>query len=216
MILREECPANKIKAGAKVGTLNNVEVLALLIGQGEAALLKARGLLSSVGSLGNIAKCSFVELCSFGLSKSEAARVAAAFELSRRRTEDTEERPAIKSSADAAAILRPLLQDKVSEEFWILPLNVKNEVIERVCISVGGQSATVADLRVIFRECLHRRAARVVLCHNHPSGSVQPSQADTEITKNAVKAGAALGIPVLDHIIIGGAQFFSFADDGLI
>ncbi|HPD54956.1 MAG TPA: JAB domain-containing protein, partial [Bacteroidia bacterium] len=144
--------------------------------------------------------------------------IQAALELGLRRTRDETRPPQdkIRGAADVAAQFRPLLCDLMHEEFWVLLLNRANTIIGKEQISKGGLTGTVADPRLIFRSAIDRRAAAIVVCHNHPSGNLSPSEQDIRLTKNLVEAGKVLEIPVLDHIIITQHGFYSFADEGRI
>lgn len=150
-----------------------------------------------------------------GISKAKAKQLTAMFELGRRRR-DTEfpEKAKITSSSDAFHLLYSRLQDLDIEEFWVIYLNKGNKVIEISRISFGGRDATVVDLRVLFTKALLKKATGVIMCHNHPSGILRPSQPDIELTKSAKQSGDILGVSVLDHLIIAGSSYYSFADEG--
>ena len=141
----------------------------------------------------------------------------AALELGRRRKEsEPEERPKITTSGDAATIFKPLLSDLPHEEFWVLLLNRNNLVIDKFMVSQGGLAGTIIDVRIILKTALEKLACSMILCHNHPSGNLQPSDADKEITRKIREAGKQMDIPVLDHLIIGNDAYFSFSDEGLM
>ena len=146
-----------------------------------------------------------------------AVAVVAALELGRRRKET---QPAeilkITGAKDAFDILSPILSDLPHEEFWMLILNRANHVKDKVLISRGGQSGTVVDTKIIFKNALDRNASYLILAHNHPSGNTKPSTEDLRLTRRISEAGKILDIPILDHIIIGDRSFFSFADEGLV
>ena len=126
--------------------------------------------------------------------------------------------PKITSSKDAADVFRELLSDRssFSEEFLLLALNRSNQVIGFYRVSTGGVSGTVADPKIIFSIALQSLASGLILCHNHPSGNLSPSQADIHLTKNAKQSGRLLDINLLDHLIITDESYFSFADEGMI
>jgi len=109
-----------------------------------------------------------------------------------------------------------LLSDLPHEEFWVLLLNRNNLVIDRFMASSGGISGTVIDVRLIMKRALEKLACSIILCHNHPSGNLIPSDADKEITRKVKEAGKQLDMPVLDHLIIANDSYFSFADEGLL
>ncbi|MGB1217429.1 MAG: JAB domain-containing protein, partial [Saprospiraceae bacterium] len=123
-------------------------------------------------------------------------------------------RPQIRSSKDAFQILAPMVMDLPHEEFWILLLNRANKVVAKEQVSIGGVTGTVVDAKIIFRKALSSLACGIILCHNHPSGNLNPSQADLQITKKLKQAGETLEINVLDHLIITENGYFSFADEG--
>lgn len=213
-LLREETADYKITAGT--GSLADVELVALLIGgQPERALEKARNLFKICGTLANAGKMTRRDLIVSGLTDLEANRVISAIELGRRRyLTDLEQRPRISSSADAFKCIAARLTDLHHEEFWLLILNKANEVTDRVQMSIGGQSGTVVDMKLILREAIVRRAAGIILVHNHPSGNIQPSAADMDLTRRAVALGKAADMPVLDHLIVSERGYYSFADEG--
>ena len=108
------------------------------------------------------------------------------------------------------------MQELGHEEFWVLLLNRANYIIGKECISKGGVSGTFVDARIVFRHALEALASGIILFHNHPSGSLKPSQADKDLTKRLKKVGEFMEVPVLDHLIIGNQTYFSFADGGLL
>lgn len=203
-------------------TLSDAELLAILIGSGnagETAVDVARRILKEYGNdLLRLSRCSIADLKKIkGIGEAKAIVISAAFELGRRKQEAPEERTIkVRASTDAVCIFQPMLGDLLHEEFWSLYLNRANMIIGKERISAGGMSGTVADPRMIFRAALDRKAVSIILCHNHPSGNTQPSSADVQLTKNMVEAGKVLEINVLDHIIVTQKGFFSFADEGLI
>jgi DNA repair protein RadC len=138
-------------------------------------------------------------------------------ELGRRR--QSEERAVsekITGSADAAALFMAQLGDLSHEEFWVAFLNRANVLIAREQISKGGMTGTVADPKIIFQTALQQKACGIILCHNHPSGNLKPSEADIRLTRNLVEAGRVLEISVLDHLIVTKESYYSFADEGRI
>jgi DNA repair protein RadC len=138
-------------------------------------------------------------------------------ELGRRRQlSQVKERDKITSSRDAFEILQPRLRDLKHEEFWIVLLNRANKVTAIERISEGGLTGTVADPRRIFNNALKAEATSIILSHNHPSGNIQPSSMDIELTKKLKKAGEVLDISVYDHLIIGENNYYSFADEGML
>lgn len=205
-----------------VRSLSDAELIAILIGSGnleETAVEVSRRILVSVNNnLNELGKKSINDLQKFkGIGPAKAITITAAMELGRRRKEtEPEEKAKITTSGDAANIFKPLLSDLPHEEFWVLLLNRNNLVIDKFMVSQGGLAGTIIDVRIILKTALEKLACSMVLCHNHPSGNLVPSDADKDITKKIREAGRYMDIPVLDHLIIGNDAYFSFADEGLI
>jgi DNA repair protein RadC len=152
-----------------------------------------------------------------GIGHAKAITIIAALELGRRRNEaEIIIKEKIVSSKDAFTILRSAIGDLPYEEFWIILLNKANRVIRKCSISEGGVSGTVVDPKKIFKIALDHHASSIILGHNHPSGNIQPSEADQKITKKIKEAGLMLDVAVLDHLIIGDDRFYSFADEGVL
>ena len=200
--------------------LSDAELLAILLGSGsrqETALALARRILQAVeGNLVRLGRCTRAELQAFrGVGEAKAVSVMAALELGRRRQlAQVSDRPQVRSSKDAYRAIAPMLLDLPHEEFWILLLNRANRVIGREQISAGGVTGTVVDAKLIFRKAMEGLACSLILCHNHPSGNLRPSQADIDLTAKLQEAGKTLDVVILDHLIIGDKQYFSFADEG--
>lgn len=215
----EDRPREKLSNKGKA-SLSDAELIAILIGSGsrkETAVALSKRILQAVeNNLNDLGRCTIADLMKFkGIGEAKAISIVAALELGRRRQlSDVKERPQIKSSRDAYNVIAPILMDLVHEEFWILLLNRANRVMKRVKISSGGTSGTVVDSKVVFKAALEHTASSIILCHNHPSGNTQPSQADLDITKKLKSAGKTLDIAVLDHLIITDRGYFSFADEG--
>jgi DNA repair protein RadC len=152
-----------------------------------------------------------------GVGNTKAVIIAAALELGRRRKmAETAEHPQIKSSADVFNIVSPLMEDLPHEEFWILFLNRANRVTGRMKISQGGVSGTVTDVRIVMKKAIETLSSGLVICHNHPSGNNSPSDSDIRITQKIKEAGALMDIQLLDHLIITGKDYYSFADNGAL
>ncbi|MDX9729972.1 MAG: JAB domain-containing protein, partial [Bacteroidales bacterium] len=126
------------------------------------------------------------------------------------------ENPQIRSSADVFGIISPLMEDLTHEEFWILFLNRANRVTGRMKISQGGVSGTVTDVRIVMKKAIETLASGLVICHNHPSGNTSPSDSDIRITQKIKEAGALMDIQLLDHLIVAGKDYYSFADNGAL
>jgi DNA repair protein RadC len=202
--------------------LTEAELIAILIGSGsrdETAVELSKRILSSVGNnLNDLGKLNIHDLTRFkGIGEAKAVSVIAAMELGRRRKEtEVVKRNKITSSKDVFDILNPILIDLPFEEFWLLILNRANLVIKKEMISRGGVSGTVVDTKIIFKVAIENYASSIIICHNHPSGNLKPSEADIRITKNIKEAGKLMEIPLLDHLIVAETGFYSFADEGML
>ena len=203
-------------------TLSDAELIAILIRTGiknQSAVELAKQILHQCNNnLSELSRLNVKELARFkGMGNVKAITVIAALELGRRRREsEAVKKEAISSSNDIVGLMQPQLADLVHEEFWLILLNRANHVITRLAISKGGISGTVVDPRLVFKAAIEHHASGIILCHNHPSGNVKPSSEDINLTKKLRDAGKNLEINVLDHIIIAGASFYSFADEGII
>ena len=217
----EDRPREKLLSKG-ISSLSDAELIAIIIGSGtrdESAVELSKRILSSVKhNLNELGKLTVTDLQKYkGIGEAKAIGIVAALELGRRRKlSDVIERQKIASSQDAYEIFHPLLADLPHEEFWVILLNRSNKVIERVKISQGGISGTVTDVRLILRLALEKLASSVILCHNHPSGNQQPSDADISITQKVKDSGKLMDIGLLDHIIVTDGSYYSFADEGLI
>jgi len=217
----EDRPREKLLLKGK-NALSDAELIAILIGSGnktETAVELSKKILASVNNdLNQLAKLSLNDLMQFnGIGEAKAISIAAALELGRRRKESINEKKiAINSSKIAYEVINDVLSDLPHEEFWVLYLNRKNEVIKKEHISKGGVTGTVADEKIIFKHAINHLASAVILCHNHPSGNLKPSEADIKLTKNLKEIGNLIGTPVVDHIIVGNNNYFSFADENLL
>lgn len=203
-------------------SLSNAELIALLIGSGTGSLSAVEVskivLQSAKNSLHELAKMSVKDLMkNKGIGEAKAISIVAAMELGRRRKElDLEEKPKIQGSSDAFELVKGDLADLPHEEFWVLLLNRANRVIRKKRISEGGVSGTVADPKIIFKLALEELASGIIITHNHPSANLSPSQSDINLTTKLREAGKVLEIQVLDHLIVAGQKYFSFADEGLM
>ena len=203
-------------------SLSNRELLSILIGsgvRGRPVHLVAQDLLDAaqedLSELSRMPPEGYALVDGIGTVK--AVQIAAALELGRRRQVNSslrQRKDIIRSSRDVYDRFALKLADLAHEEFWLLLLRRSNAVMSEVMISRGGLTGTVADPKVIFSKALAMRAAGIVAIHNHPSGSSNPSRADRELTKNLQWAGKMLDCPLLDHLIVAGDDYFSFADAG--
>ncbi len=202
-------------------SLSDSELLAILIGSGSrnesAVQLCQRILASSQNNLNLLGKLSIQQLMNFkGIGEAKAISIAAALELGRRRRdEDVVELKKITSSKAVFDIMQPLIGELPHEEFWVLFLNNSNKVIYKTQISKGGITGTIVDIRIVFKLALEHNATSIILSHNHPSGKLQASEADIQITKKIKEAGKNLDIQVLDHVIITEKSYYSFVDEGI-
>ncbi|MFB6257774.1 MAG: DNA repair protein RadC [Flavobacteriales bacterium] len=205
-----------------VSALSNAELLAILLQSGtrqESALSISRRLLQTHGEkLSKLGKASIQDLKGFrGVGNAKAVTVRASMELGKRRREERSgKEPHIRSSHDVYELMRGKLEDLPHEEFWVIFLNRANKLLSRHLIGRGGLSGTVADTRLIFKWALQDLASSMILCHNHPSGNIEPSKADRTLTRKLKDAGELMDIPVLDHLIIGEQDHYSFADEELL
>jgi DNA repair protein RadC len=203
-------------------SLSDAELLAILINSGtkdRSAVDLGRELLGIVNNnLNSLGKLSIADLKKLhGIGTARAVTIAAALELGRRRKHsEVPDVLQIKSSKDVADIFQPLLSDLLHEEFWILFLNRSNKVINRMKLSQGGISGTVTDVRIVMKKAIECLASGIIVCHNHPSGNLNPSESDTRITQKIKEAGNLMDIQMLDHLIISDKDYYSFADNGLL
>jgi DNA repair protein RadC len=152
-----------------------------------------------------------------GIGEAKAITIIAALELGRRRrVEETVELVKITSSKVIFDVMQPIIGELPHEEFWIVYLNNSNKVISKTQLSKGGITGTVVDVRLVFKMALEYGATSIVLCHNHPSGSLKPSDADIQITQKLKRAGESLEITILDHVIVTETSYFSFVDQGIL
>lgn len=203
-------------------SLSDAELIAILIGSGTALLsavdVAKKVLLHVENNLNELAKLSVKELMKAkGIGEAKAITIVAALELGRRRKDlEQEEKPKITSSKDAFEMLRGDLMDLPHEEFWVLLMNRANRVYKKKRVSEGGVSGTVADPKIIFKMALEELATGVIVAHNHPSGNLKASQSDVDLTRKLKEAGKFLEIQLLDHLIIAGNKYYSFADEGMM
>lgn len=202
--------------------LSDAELLGILIGSGtrnRSAVDLGRELLAMAGNnLNNLGKMSISDLTKIhGIGNARAVTIAAALELGRRRKlAELPDTVQIKSSRDVFELINPMLADLKHEEFWILFLNRSNRVINRMKLSQGGISGTVTDVRIVMKKAIEFLASGIIVCHNHPSGNLNPSESDSKITQKIREAGNLMDIQLLDHLIISERDYYSFADNGLL
>ncbi|MWB94419.1 DNA repair protein RadC [Flavobacterium sp. GA093] len=215
----DDRPREKLMLKGK-SALSDAELIAILIGSGsrnESAVDLSKRILASVDTLNSLGKMSISQLINFkGIGEAKAIAIIAALELGRRRrSEDAVELVKITSSKLVFEIMQPIIGELPHEEFWVLFLNNSNKVISKSQLSKGGISSTIVDVRLVFKLALESGATGLILCHNHPSGVLKPSNADLQITKKLKIAGDSLDVKVLDHLIITETKYYSFVDEGV-
>ncbi|MCZ8227981.1 DNA repair protein RadC [Flavobacterium sp.] len=217
----DDKPREKMMLKGK-SALSDAELVAILIGSGsrsESAVALSQRILASVSNnLSSLGKQSLAQLMEFkGIGEAKAITIAAALELGRRRKEANPlELVKVTSSKVVYQEMHPIIGELAHEEFWVLYLNNSNKIIFKAQLSKGGITGTVVDVRLVFKIALEQNAVAIVLAHNHPSGKLQASEADIQVTKKIKNAGLQLEIPVLDHVIVTEHSYFSFADEGIL
>ena len=203
-------------------SLSDSELLAILIVNGTrsktAIDLAKEILILGKNNLPELGKLSVKELMKIkGIGEAKAITIVAALEIGRRRQAmNYREKAVMTSSSDVANYLQSLLKDYRHEVFAVLFLNRANKINHFQIVSEGGITGTVADPRIILKKALEEDAVSIILCHNHPSGSLKPSGADQELTKKIKEAAKFFDIKVLDHLIVSDAGYYSFADEGIL
>jgi DNA repair protein RadC len=215
----DDRPREKLMLKGKIA-LSDAELIAILIGSGsrnESAVALSKRILSNVDSLNGLGKMSVSQLTNFkGIGEAKAITIIAALELGRRRrAEDAVDLVKVTSSKKVFEMMQPIIGELTHEEFWVLFLNNSNKIISKSQLSKGGITGTIVDARLVFKLALENGATGLILCHNHPSGNLQPSEADKEITKKLKLAGESLDVKVLDHLIITETKYYSFVDEGI-
>lgn len=194
-------------------SLNNIELLTLITRNMETASI----IMQRAGSLAGLARLNMEEISNIeGVSNLQASAIIAALELKKRAEKENNTGAKITGSNVAFDCLKPFAQFLNHEEFFVMFLNRANKVIKIEQTSKGGIAGTVVDVRIIFKRAIELNASSMILAHNHPSGNLEPSQNDIEITKKMVQAGTLMDVPVLDHLILTDSEYKSFADEGLI
>lgn len=206
-----------------VSSLSDSELIAILKGSGNseetAVELSKRILKKSENNLNILARLGVSDLVNNfkGIGEAKAITIIAALELGRRRkTIESTERRTITSSRIAYEEFIPMLSDLNHEETWAILTDRSNKIVSRFKVSSGGISGTVVDIRLILREAVNKYASGIFLGHNHPSENCRPSPQDEQITKKLKEAARWMDIVLLDHIIVCGNRYFSFADEGII
>lgn len=217
----DEQPREKLQDQGRK-SLTNSELLAIVLRSGTtkfSALDIAKSILDSVDNdLNRLSRKSLNELMRFpGVGKAKATEIQAVMELVRRKQQSKiAQKTMVKCSGDAYSLLHPIFMDLDHEEFYAIYLSRANRVLKTAQISKGGISGTVADGKLIFNYGLETKACGIILAHNHPSGNASPSMADVNLTTSLKKFGSFIDVQILDHIIVAGNNYFSFADEGRI
>ena len=203
-------------------SLSNAELLAIMLRTGTEklnALEIAQAMLKeSDGRLEELATMSVENLCKFdGIGPSKAVTIAAAFELGRRYASNLEadNRPRLSSPKTVFRMMYPLLKDVGHEECWVIYTNKSNLLLGKDRVSSGGEDSTVIDNRMIIRKAIEKKAAGIILVHNHPSGHSFPSTEDINQTRTLQSALKTCGLSLIDHVIIGKGNYYSFTDETL-
>ncbi len=204
-----------------VASLSNSELLAIILRTGSqkrSAVHLAQEILSRFGGLRQLAQADIQELISInGIGDAKAAQIKAAFEFSRRLTAFTQsEKPRIVAPADAANLIMDDMRLLPREEMRVLILDTKSYVLAISTVTTGTLNSNLSHPRETFREAIQKNAAGIILAHNHPSGDPTPSHEDIVLTNRYVEAGKIIGIPIVDHVIIGDGKFFSLREEGYI
>ena len=202
--------------------LSNTELLAILIRsgvRGQSAIDLARKIQQKFKTFRNMSHTDIRDWKEFkGLGQAKIAQIKAAIEIGRRFREDEvkENQPKINSSKDAVDILMPRMRDLKKEIFKIVLLNSQNRVLDIIEAGEGTVNKANPIIREIFQKALQNYATSLICVHNHPSGKITPSREDRDFTKELSKAGKIMQVDVLDHVIIGDNEYYSFADEGTL
>lgn len=200
--------------------LSDAELLAILVGSGstkeDAVTLMKRILADCRNNLNTLGKLTISQLMQYnGVGEAKAITILAACEIGKRRQmESPEERPDLGTATRIYNHIRPVMQDLDVEEFWLLLMNQNYRLIKKVRISHGGITEVAVDIRIIMREAVLANATIMAVCHNHPSGSLHPSQQDNQLTANLQRACSVMRIHFLDHIIVTDGHYYSYHESG--
>lgn len=215
----EDRPREKLmRQGAEA--LSDAELLAILVGSGStketAVELMKRVLSECDNNLNTLGKMTIGELCKYnGIGEAKAITIIAACELGKRRQhEKVKERKKISNSQDIYEYMHPIMQDLNTEEAWVLLMNQNFKLIKSARISRGGITETSVDVRIIIKEAVLANATVIALCHNHPSGNIEPSAEDNRITEKVRMACKTMRLHFLDHVIVTDGGYYSFHDNG--
>jgi len=215
----EDRPREKLlKRG--VMSLSDAEIIALLIGSGSrkesAVELGQKILVDSQNNLNELGRHTVHDLQKYnGIGEAKAVIIVAAMELGKRRKiSEIIDKVQITSSRNVFERFHPYMQDLLHEEFWVVYMNRANKIVDEYRISEGGTSGTVVDVKKVIKRALEKNSSTIILCHNHPSGNIQPSKSDAQVTQKLKQAAQFMEMQLLDHLVIGQGKYFSFADEG--
>ena len=202
--------------------LSDAELLAILIGSGspkeDAVTLMKRILCDCGNNLNTLGKKSIHDLCLYnGVGPAKAITIMAACELGKRRQQtEPEERPCLSTATRIYNHMHPVMQDMDTEEFWVLLMNQDQRLIKKLCIAHGGISEVSVDIRIIIREAVLCNATIIAACHNHPSGSIRPSQQDNQLTQSLLNACSVMRLKFMDHVIVTDGHYYSYHEEGML
>ncbi|MBW3517650.1 DNA repair protein RadC [Flavobacterium sp. NKUCC04_CG] len=217
----DDKPREKLMLKGKAA-LSDAELLAILLRSGStdqsAVDLSKRILNEYDNKLSNLSKQSLKQLLRFkGVGQAKAISIVAALELGQRRQREMGKLwTKIESSRMVYDLMQPIIGDLAHEEFWVLLLNNSNKIIHQQKLSIGGLTATVVDVRILFKLAIEHQAVGIILCHNHPSGQLTPSETDLRITRKIKQAALLFDISILDHLIVTEKDYYSFADENIL
>ena len=202
--------------------LSDAELLAILIGSGTPGI-SAVDLMQDIlrdcnNNLNTLGKMTIRQLCDYkGIGEAKAITILAACELGKRRQQESaEERPDVGTATRIYNHMHPVLQDCDVEEFWLLLMNQNHRLIKKMRIARGGISEVSVDVRIIIREAVLANTTILAVCHNHPSGSLRPSNMDNDLTFSIQKACSLMRIHFLDHVIVTDGAYYSYHETGRI
>lgn len=201
-------------------SLSDAELLAILVGSGstkeDAVSLMKRILADCKNNLNTLGKLTIRDLCQYnGVGPAKAITILAACELGKRRQQEkAEERPDLGTATRIYNHMHPKMQDLDTEEFWLLLMNQNYRLIKELRIARGGITEVAVDVRLLLKEALLCNATILAVCHNHPSGSLNPSHADNDLTKNIMQACDLMRIHFMDHVIITDGHYYSYHEEG--
>jgi len=218
---KDERPREKLMQHGEAN-LGDAELLGIILGSGtrtESAVQLAQRILKKAGNLKTLANMSVDELQKdyHGIGPARASQLKAALELARRRRDF--EKPSTLRFTNSRAVFeafRDYFHGRKQEEFWVAVLDAKNKLIKQALVTKGTLMGSLVHPREIFYVAIKSLGAGIIALHNHPSGDPEPSVDDHRVTRQIAEAGKALGIPLLDHIIIAGGTYYSFKDGGML